>query len=228
MKILRYLVFYTGKFTNQSGHPQKDGKIRLHKCTGKSIAQIKKKSSKTNLACFEKIGYGIEKHTANENMGEKKMADGFLAPTGKFYPKTENFHAQTARAILGPDGQTDEPIQELFAPRLYFICRIPTNQANRKISMPIWITSSADRGIRRPKGRRPGLQNIRKSCRESSSLTSTTTRQTLRTFYISNVRMFPWCKGCAEEKARDLWGNAQSEEKPKRCDACPAFRNRPL
>ena len=43
MKILRYLVFYTGKFTNQSGHPQKDGKIRLHKCTGKSIAQIKKK-----------------------------------------------------------------------------------------------------------------------------------------------------------------------------------------
>ena len=42
------------------------------------------------------------------------MADGFLAPTGKFYPKTENFHAQTARAILGQDGQTDEPIQELL------------------------------------------------------------------------------------------------------------------
>ena len=42
------------------------------------------------------------------------MADGFLAPTGKFYPKTENFHAQTARAILGPDGQTDAPIQELL------------------------------------------------------------------------------------------------------------------
>ena len=33
------------------------------------------------------------------------MADGFLAPTGRFYPKTENFHAQTARAILGPEGQ---------------------------------------------------------------------------------------------------------------------------
>ena len=31
------------------------------------------------------------------------MADGFLAPTGKFYPKTENFHAQTARAILGQE-----------------------------------------------------------------------------------------------------------------------------
>ena len=121
MKILRYLVFYTGKFTNQSGHPQKDGKIRLHKCTGKSIAQIKKKSSKTNLACFEKIGYGIEKHTANENMGEKKMADGFLAPTGKFYPKTENFHAQTARAILGSDGQTDEPIQELLRAVIFYL-----------------------------------------------------------------------------------------------------------
>ncbi len=48
-------------------------------------------------------------------MGEKKMADGFLAPTGKFYPKTENFHAQTARAIFRfQDGQTDEPIQELL------------------------------------------------------------------------------------------------------------------
>ena len=34
----------------------------------------------------------IEKHKANENMGEKKMADGFLAPTGRFYPKTENRH----------------------------------------------------------------------------------------------------------------------------------------
>ena len=59
---------------------------------GQEYSTDKKKSSKTNLACFEKIGYGIEKHTANENMGEKKMADGFLAPTGKFYPKTENFH----------------------------------------------------------------------------------------------------------------------------------------
>lgn len=47
-------------------------------------------------------------------MGDKSMADGFLAPTGRFYPKTENFHAQTARAILGPKRQTDEPIQELL------------------------------------------------------------------------------------------------------------------
>ena len=36
------------------------------------------------------------------------MADGFLAPTGRFYPKTENFHAQTARAILGPEGDSDQ------------------------------------------------------------------------------------------------------------------------
>ena len=51
---------------------------------------------------------------------------------------------------------------------------------------------------------------------------------TFQRFYISNIRMFPWCRGCAEEKARELWGNAQSEEKPKRCDACPGFRDRPL
>ena len=57
------------------------------------------------------------------------MADGFLAPTGKFYPKTENFHAQTARAILGQDGQTDEPIQELLR-RGY--CRIPQTRRTGK------------------------------------------------------------------------------------------------
>ena len=82
---------------------------------GKEYSTDKKKNPvKQTLPVLKKIGYGIEKHTANENMGEKKMADGFLAPTGKFYPKTENFHAQTARAILGQDGQTDEPIQELL------------------------------------------------------------------------------------------------------------------
>ena len=58
---------------------------------GKEYSIDKKKSSKTNLACFEKIGYGIEKHTANENMGEKKMADGFLAPTGNSIPKQKIF-----------------------------------------------------------------------------------------------------------------------------------------
>ena len=49
------------------------------------------------------------------------MADGFLAPTGKFYPKTENFHAQTARAILGPDGQTDEPIRSFCAAVIFYL-----------------------------------------------------------------------------------------------------------
>ena len=54
-------------------------------------------------------------------MGEKKMADGFLAPTGKFYPKTENFHAQTARAILGPDGQTDERSRSFCAAVIFYL-----------------------------------------------------------------------------------------------------------
>ena len=125
------------------------------------------------------------------------MADGFLAPTGKFYPKTENFHAQTARAILGPDGQTDEPIQELL--RRGYILFV---------------------GFHKP-GEPEEL-----SRKQQFDINNDETN--FEKFYISNVRMFPWCKGCAEEKARDLWGNAQSEEKPKRCDACPAFRNRPL
>ena len=210
MKILRYLVFYTGKFTNQSGHPQKDGKIRLHKCTGKSIAQIKKKSSKTNLACFEKIGYGIEKHTANENMGEKKMADGFLAPTGKFYPKTENFHAQTARAILGPDGQTDEPIQELLRSGyiLFVGFHKPGEPENLHADMDYVLGGP---GYPATEGQKAWIAEHTEELSRKQQFDINNDETNFENFYISNVRMFPWCKGCAEEKARDLWGNAQSE-----------------
>ena len=227
MKILRYLVFYTGKFTNQSGHPQKDGKIRLHKCTGKSIAQIKKKNPVNKPCLFEKIGYGIEKHTANENMGEKKMADGFLAPTGKFYPKTENFHAQTARVILGPDGQTDEPIQELL--RRGYILFVgfhkPGEPENLHADMDYVLGGP---GYPATEGQKAWIAEHTEELSRKQQFDINNDETTFENFYISNVRMFPWCKGCAEEKARDLWGNAQSEEKPKRCDACPAFRNRPL
>ena len=92
-------------------------------------------------------------------MGDKSMADGFLAPTGRFYPKTENFHAQTARAILGPEGQTDEPIQELL--RRGYILFVgfhkPGEPENLHADMDL---CSADRDTRRQKGRRHGLRNM--------------------------------------------------------------------
>ena len=132
------------------------------------------------------------------------MADGFLAPTGRFYPKTENFHAQTARAILGPEGQTDEPIQELL--RRGYILFVGFHKPGE----PAWIAEHVEE--------LSGKQQFDINNDEI----------TFQRFYISNIRMFPWCRGCAEEKARELWGNAQSEEKPKRCDACPGFRDRPL
>ena len=101
------------------------------------------------------------------------------------------------KAVLATDGEVLTDAKEVAHKLGIDILFI---QPDRKISMPIWITSSADRGIRRPKGRRPGLQNIRKSCRESSSLTSTTTRQTLRNFTSAMSACFPGAKGVPKRK----------------------------
>ncbi len=49
------------------------------------------------------------------------MADGFLAPTGKFYPKTEKFSCADRAGDFRSDGQTDEPIQELFVAVIFYL-----------------------------------------------------------------------------------------------------------
>ena len=143
------------------------------------------------------------------------MADGFLAPTGRFYPKTENFHAQTARAILGPEGQTDEPIQELL--RRGYILFVGFHKPGE----PENLHADMDYVLGGPG--HPATEGQKAWIAEHVEELSGKQQ-----FDINNIRMFPWCRGCAEEKARELWGNAQSEEKPKRCDACPGFRDRPL
>ena len=120
---------------------------------GKSIAQIKKKSSKTNLACFEKIGYGIEKHTANENMGEKKMADGFLAPTGEILSQNRKFSCADRAGDLRSDGQTDEPIQELYAAVIFYL-GVPQTRRTGKSPCRYGLRPRRTEGIRRPKGQK--------------------------------------------------------------------------
>ena len=49
-----------------------------------------------------------------ENIWEIKHGRWIFSTNGKILSKNRKFHAQTARAILGPEGQTDEPIQELL------------------------------------------------------------------------------------------------------------------
>ena len=155
------------------------------------------------------------------------MADGFLAPTGRFYPKSENFHAQTARAILGPEGQTDEPIQELL--RRGYILFVgfhkPGEPENLHADMDYVLGGP---GHPATEGQKAWIAEHVEELSGKQQFDINNDEITFQRFYISNIRMFPWCRGCAEEKARELWGNAQSEEKPKRCDACPGFRDRPL
>ena len=155
------------------------------------------------------------------------MADGFLAPTGKFYPKTENFTCADRAGDFRsgrPDGRADPGA---FAPRLYFICRIPQPRRPENLHADMDYVLGGP-GHPATEGQKAWIAEHVEELSGKQQFDINNDETTFENFYISNVRMFPWCKGCAEEKARDLWGNAQSEEKPKRCDACPAFRNRPL
>ena len=69
--------------------------------------------------------------------------------------------------------------------------------------MPIWITSSADRGIRATEGQKAWIAEHTEELSRKQQFDINNDETTFENFYISNVRMFPWCKGCAEEKARD-------------------------
>ena len=136
------------------------------------------------------------------------MADGFLAPTGRFYPKTDNFHAQTARAILGPDGQTDEPIQELL--RRGYILFVgfhkPGEPENLHADMDYVLGGP---GHPATEGQKAWIAEHVEELSGKQQFDINNDEITFQRFYISNIRMFPWCRGCAEEKARELWGNAQ-------------------
>ena len=134
-------------------------------------------------------------------MGREKWQMDFLAPTGKFYPKTENFHAQTARAILGPDGQTDEPIQELLRRGYILFCRIPQTRANRKISMPIMDYVLGGPGYPATEGAEGLIAEHTEELSRKQQFDINNDETNFEKFYISNVRMFPRCKGCAEESA---------------------------
>ena len=124
------------------------------------------------------------------------MADGFLAPTGKFYPKTENFHAQTARAILGSDGQTDEPIQELL--RRGYILFVgfhkPGEPENLHADMDYVLGGP---GYPATEGQKAWIAEHTEELSRKQQFDINNDETTFENFYISNVRMFPWCKGCA-------------------------------
>lgn len=155
------------------------------------------------------------------------MADGFLAPDGIFYPKTENFHAQTARIILGADGQTEEPIQELL--RRGYILFVgfhkPGEAENLQSDMDYVLGGPGHPATAEQK---EWIAGHTEELSQKQQFDINNDETTFKRFYISKIRMYPWCEGCAVEKERERWGNAQSEEKPGRCSACPAFRNRAL
>ena len=168
------------------------------------------------LVCdhYRQKGYRVQTTSASNDYGidvfAEKKGEKIAVQVKMYGGSTRKVNRQTmmelygaaayfdcTKAVLATDGEVLTDAKEVAHKLGIDILFI---QPDRKISMPIWITSSADRGIRRPKGRRPGLQNIRKNCRESSSLTSTTTRQTLRTFTSAMSACFPGAKGVPKRK----------------------------
>ena len=118
------------------------------------------------------------------------MADGFLAPTGRFYPKTENFHAQTARAILGPEGQTDEPIQELL--RRGYILFVgfhkPGEPENLHADMDYVLGGP---GHPATEGQKAWIAEHVEELSGKQQFDINNDEITFQRFYISNIRMFP-------------------------------------
>ena len=61
------------------------------------------------------------------------MADGFLSPEGEFFEKTETYHAETARRILGGDQENSEPVSELI--RRGYLAMIEFRAPDSRVSL---------------------------------------------------------------------------------------------
>lgn len=157
------------------------------------------------------------------------MADGFLSGDGIFYEKTEAYHAETARRVLGDDGmKAEDPIRELVQQGyIAFIeFRVPGEQRVKRLysdldyvicSHSCTVTKQQEKWIR---------EHVDEITRRQQFLINDDTQQSFRNITISNVRLYPECEKCAEAEERRKWCGAEIPEEPERCRTCPISRGK--
>lgn len=148
------------------------------------------------------------------------MADGFLSPEGKFYEKTEVYHAETARRILGGDRENPDPVSELI--RRGYLALIEFRTPGSTVS----LQPDLDYVI----GRRGGaltdaqINWLREHTRELSSHQQYTVNMDregiFRDLELSDIRNYPFCEECPYRRQRMDWCGGKLSEEPGECGGC--------
>lgn len=155
------------------------------------------------------------------------MADGFLSGDGRFYEKTEAYHAETARRVLGDEHmQVEDPIRELVKQGyIAFIeFRIPGEEHGKSLHPDLdyvicshshTVTPSQERWIR---------EHTEEISRRQQYLINSDTEQSFRSLVISDTRLCPECAECPAGKEREKWCGAEIPEEPAECQMCLFLR----
>lgn len=150
------------------------------------------------------------------------MADGFLSGDGIFYEKTETYHAETARRVLGDhEKKVEDPIRELVRQGyITFIeFKVPGAAPDSGIHSDLdyvicshdWkITKQQEKWIR---------EHAEKLTRKQQFQINDDTEH-FGELIISDVRICPECEQCAACEERRKWCAAEVHEEPERCRKC--------
>lgn len=148
------------------------------------------------------------------------MADGFLSPEGEFFEKTETYHAETARRILGGDQENSEPVSELI--RRGYLAMIEFRAPDSRVS----LQPDLDYVL----GKRDGVlteiqiawlkEHLEKLSRHQQYTVNMDTTGIFKDLQLGRVKIYPACKECEELAARMAWCEGRREEEPKPCMRC--------
>lgn len=148
------------------------------------------------------------------------MADGFLSPEGIFYEKTEAYHGETARRILGGDGKSTDPLSELI--RGGYLAMIEFRAPNGSVS----LQPDLDYVIGKREGvltelQREWLERHREELTRHQQYTINMDQSGIfRDVEISNVKMYPACDTCPIKAERMAWCEGRDVEEPQPCRVC--------
>lgn len=148
------------------------------------------------------------------------MADGFLSPEGKFFEKTEAYHAEAARRILGKDYKGTDPVSELI--RQGYLALIEFRAPHGTVSLQPDLDYVL--GKRNGQLSEPQKQWLQEHLNELTVHQQYTINMDqdgiFKDLEISNVRLYDACRGCPIRPGRLAWCEGKLPEEPYDCRVC--------
>lgn len=148
------------------------------------------------------------------------MADGFLSPEGEFFEKTEAYHGETARRILGSGYKDPEPLSELI--RRGYLAMIEFRAPNGSVSLqPDLDYVLGKRSGELTEAQIKWLTEHRDELTRHQQYTINMDREGLfRNLEISEVKMFTVCETCPVRGERMAWCEGRDTDEPQDCGIC--------